>query len=294
MSEGKVEVYSKDLKQEKYYEAKGKAAVTEMIKVGEEAVWVCYANNIIEILSISNVEKKSEIKNNSSVYFMAIVTVNDKPFVLCSFVSGKLVLYNLDSSVKWSSSSAFNPNNFVTSIYQNGNHLWFGTSKGKKKYIYLFFFLLNFFLLLGDIMIMSATPPFEKLGSFDGTHNGLVSSIIGVQGKKIWSASHDKRIFVWSAVGDNISKVHQIDVHSSKINALVQTNDYVWSCSSDKSIFVWKKSDYSLVKEICNAHNDSILSATSLDNLVYSGSASLCKSLYAWEITENQNKNENK
>ena len=103
--------------------------------------------------------------------------------------------------------------------------------------------------------------------------------------ESVWSSSHDKKIIVWEVNGDNISKQCELNAHSSKINGLVVTSGHVWSCSNDKNLFVWEKDSKMLVKEIANAHNDSILCAAHLDDLVFTGSASLCKTLRSWSLS---------
>ena len=135
---------------------------------------------------------------------------------------------------------------------------------------------------------MSSKKPFEKLGSFDAIHLGLVSDLISVDDSTVWSCSHDRRILVWDSKGTNISKIAELNAHSSKVNCLVQTSKNVWSCSSDKSLLVWDKYTRKLVKDIPNAHEDSVLCGDSFNDTVYTGSASLCKTLRSWFINESR------
>lgn len=117
--------------------------------------------------------------------------------------------------------------------------------------------------------------------------------MISVGTSFVWSASHDRRILVWNTKGDNVSKLSELNVHSSKINCLVQTSKYIWSLSSDKSIFVWDKFDRKIIKEISNAHDDSVLCGTCVGDGIVTGSASLCKTLRTWKVSENLSFEEN-
>ena len=240
-------------------------SVTSMLAVDDEVVWCGLCDGSISILASSTAKQVHSIQAGAPVFCMALVECNKERLVLCSLVDGKILAYSLNFSLQFSDSKRFSPSCFVTCVLQKGAHLWMGTSKG-------------------DVIISSSEcAPFEKLGSFDSIHVSFVSSLVAYD-NLVWSGSYDRRIIVWNADGDSITKRTELNGHGSRVNGMVLTDKHVWSFASDKNLCIWDKKDLRIVKEVISAHSDSVLCGVQCGDRVYTGAASLCKNIRGWIV----------